>query len=144
PEKKGKAAPLSPESQKVYETRVKPFLKEHCLKCHEGDKPSANFPIDTLGVDFLADKTGDNWKEIYDNIFLGKMPRKKKLTGKEIEEATVVTTWIDQEIRNAQKRAKSLSSRIRMRRLTRYEYANCLRDLFDLNEDVARNIEEEM
>jgi hypothetical protein len=137
-------SPLSAESQKVYETRVKPFLVAHCVDCHNEKKTLASFRIDTLGVDFLADKTGDSWKEIYDNISLGKMPKRKKLTAKEVEEANVVTDWIDQEIRNAEQRAKKLSGRTQMRRMNRTEFANCLRDLFGLDENVARNLENEL
>jgi hypothetical protein len=137
-------SPLSPESQLIYETKVKPFLEAHCVKCHDENTTLANFRIDTLGVDFLADKTGDNWKEVYDNISLGKMPKKKKLTPAEAAEANLVTDWIDQEVRNAEQRAKKLSGRTQMRRLNRAEFANCLRDLFGLDEAVARGIEEEL
>jgi len=133
---------LSAASQKVYDTKVKPFLKAHCVECHDDKKTAASFRIDTLGTDFLADKTGDDWKEVYDNISLGKMPKKKKLTAKEIEDANVVTEWIAQERRNAENRAKK-SGRVRMRRLTRAEYANSIRDLFYLDEHVVRDLEEE-
>ncbi len=138
------SSPLSPESQRIYETKVKPFLEAHCVKCHDENTTLANFRIDTLGVDFLVDKTGDNWKEIYDNISLGKMPKKKKLTPREVEDANLVTDWIAQEARNAEQRAKKLSGRTQMRRLNRSEFANCLRDLFGLDDAVARALEEEL
>ena len=65
------AGPLSSESQTVYETKVKPFLAAHCLKCHDDGTTRAGFRIDTLGTDFLADKAADHWKEIYDNLGAG-------------------------------------------------------------------------
>jgi mono/diheme cytochrome c family protein len=67
------AAPLSIESQKIYDTTVKPFLEANCVKCHGDKVRRAGFRIDTLGTDFLAGKTADQWKEIYDNIGVGKM-----------------------------------------------------------------------
>ena len=66
--------PLASDSQKVYEARVKPFLQANCVRCHNDKVTRAGFRIDTLGTDFLAGKTADYWKEIYDKIGNGKMP----------------------------------------------------------------------
>src|SRR3954465_9907216 len=100
------AAPLSPESQRQFEKTVKPFLEEHCYDCHDETTTRAGFRIDTLGTDFLADKNADNWKEIYDNLGLGKMPPEKKPRPGE-SDVKAVTDWIDQEIRNAEHLAKN-------------------------------------
>src|SRR3954465_3458499 len=121
------AAPLSPESQRQYEQTVQPFLEAHCYDCHDEHTTRAGFRIDTLGTDFLADKNADNWKEIYDNLGLGKMPPEKKPEPAQAE-GKAVTDWIDQEIRNAERLAKN--SPARTRRLNRAEYFNTLRDLF--------------
>lgn len=135
------AAPLSPESQKAFDTKIRPFLQAHCFKCHDDKETRAGFRIDTLGTDFLAGKTADHWKEIYDNLGLGKMPPKKE-ERPAASDVTVVMDWIDQEIRNAERLAKNSSGRTR--RLNRTEYFNTLRDLFDLEEDYVRSLEEEL
>ena|ERR1022692_1019361 len=135
------AAPLSPESQQAYDNKVKPFLKAHCFKCHNDEETRAGFRIDTLGTDFLSGKTADNWKEIYDNLGLGKMPPKKEARPK-ASEATAVMDWIDQEIRHAERLAKNSSGRTR--RLNRTEYFATLRDLFDLDENYVRGLEVEL
>src|SRR5262245_56724092 len=119
------SAPLSPESRKVYDSRVKPFLKAHCVGCHDDKKTSAGFRIDTLGTDFLEGKTADHWKEIIDNINLGKMPPKKQARP-DPREAFAVVEWVAQELRNAEKLAKNSSGRIPTRRLNRTEYVNTL------------------
>jgi len=135
------APPHSPESQKVFDTKVKPFLEAHCVKCHNDKETRAGFRIDNLGTDFLAGKTADHWKEIYDNIGLGKMPPKKEARPKE-SEAAAVMGWIDQEIRNAERLSKNSSGRTR--RLNRTEYFNTLRDLFDVDENYVRSLEDEL
>ncbi|WP_420196872.1 DUF1592 domain-containing protein [Chthoniobacter flavus] len=135
------AAPLSAESQKQFDQTVKPFLEDHCYSCHDEEKTRAGFRIDTLGTDFLADKNADNWKEIYDNIGLGKMPPKKETRPSE-SEARAVTDWIDQEMRNAERVAKNSPGHTR--RLNRTEYFNTLRDLFHLDEDYVRSLEDEL
>ena len=135
------AEPLSSESQTVYEKGVKPFLEAHCFKCHDDTTTRAGFRIDTLGTDFLADKAADHWKEIYDNVGLGKMPPKDEARPKE-SDVTAVMDWIDREIRNAERRARNSSGRTR--RLNRTEYFNTLRDLFYLDENYVRSLADEL
>src|SRR5580704_16853590 len=131
------AAPLSAESRRQYDATVKPFLEARCYKCHNDKKTRAGFRIDTLGTDFLADKNADNWKEIYDNLGLGKMPPKKEPQPAE-SDTKIVTDWIDQEIRNAERFAKNSPGRTR--RLNRTEYFNTLRDLFYLDDNYTRSL----
>jgi hypothetical protein len=137
------AVPLSSESQVVYDTKVKPFLQANCIKCHGDKKTLAGLRLDTLGTDFLAGKTGDTWKEIYDRIGNRSMPPKKEPRPNPAE-ATVATDWIIQELRNAEKRARGVSGRIPTRRLNRTEYANTLRDLFFLDENFVRALEQDL
>jgi mono/diheme cytochrome c family protein len=135
------AAPLSPESQRQFDQTVRPFLEDRCYQCHDENKTRAGFRIDTLGTDFLAGKTADNWKEIYDNLGLGKMPPKKEPRPTEAE-ARAVTDWIDQEMRNAERLARSSPGHTR--RLNRTEYFNTLRDLFYLDENYVRGLTDEL
>jgi hypothetical protein len=137
------AGPLSSESQKVYDTKVKPFLKAHCFKCHDDKDTEAGFRIDNLETDFLAGKTADHWKEIYDRLGVGKMPPRKELRPEPGAVADVMD-WINRELRNAEKRAKNSSGRIPSRRLNRTEYVNTLRDLFYLDDNFVRALEEEL
>lgn len=130
-------SPLSEESQAVYETKVRPFLARHCYECHSDKKRTANFDLESLGTDFLGDHTGDSWQEVYDNISKGLMPKEKKLSAGEVQEANLVTDWISQERRNAEQRAKK-GGLVQTRRMNRFEYLNCLRDLFDIDHDVMR------
>ena len=134
------AEPLSSDSQVVYDTRVRPFLQAHCFKCHADQKTLAGLRLDTLATDFLAGKSADKWKEVYDRIGNRSMPPKKEPRPNP-DESTVVTDWIIQELRNAEKRARGLSGRIPTRRLNRTEYANSLRDLFFLDENFVRALE---
>jgi mono/diheme cytochrome c family protein len=140
---KAPAGPASPplEAREVYAKVVKPFLQAHCVKCHNDKETRAGFRIDTLGADFLVGKTADHWKEIYDNIGLGNMPPKKE-PRPAISDAKLVMDWIDQEIRDAKRRARNSSGRTR--RLNRTEYFNTLRDLFDLDENYVRSLVDEL
>lgn len=115
-------------------------MQANCFKCHGDKKTLAGLRLDTLGTDFLAGKTGNTWKEVYDRIGNRSMPPRKQPRPNPAE-ATVVTDWIIQELRNAEKRARGVSGRIPTRRLNRTEYANTLRDLFFLDENFVRALE---
>lgn len=134
---------LTPESQEVYNTTVRPFLQTNCLKCHGEQKTLAGLRLDTLGTDFLSGKTGDVWREVYDRIGNRSMPPKKEARP-DATEASRVTDWIILELRTAEKRAKGLSGRIPTRRLNRTEYANTVRDLFFLDENFVRALEQDL
>ena len=135
--------PLAPESRAVYDKQVVPFLKQHCYKCHDEKSAEAGFQVDALGADFLAGKTADHWREVMDKLNLGKMPPKKQ-PRPDAKEAFAVVEWINGELRAAEKRAKSGTGRAVMRRLNRTEYANSVRDLFGLDENFARRVEDEL
>jgi hypothetical protein len=134
---------LSPDSQAVYDHTVKPFLQTHCLKCHGEQKTLSGLRLDTLGTDFLSGKTGDVWREVYDRIGNRAMPPKKE-PRPDATEASKVTEWIIQELRTAEKRAKGMAGRIPTRRLNRTEYSNTLRDLFGLEENFVRALEQDL
>ena len=100
---------LSPESQKTYDHRVLPFLKQYCWKCHDEKSAKAGFRVDDLGTDFLGGKTADRWREAIDQMNLGKMPKSK--IKPDASEAFVIVEWVNQEIRNAERRAQSTGGR---------------------------------
>ncbi len=133
---------LSDESRTIYQRQVLPFLEEHCWECHDASSAKAGFRVDDLGVDFLAGKTADRWREAIDQINLGKMPKGE--TKPDPKASFAVTEWVNRELRNAEKRAQSTGGRNPMRRLNRTEYANTVRDLFHLDEQFARKIEQEL
>ena len=57
-----------------FEREVRPFLKQHCYKCHDARKAKAGFRVDELGTDFLSGKTADHWHEVINQINSGEMP----------------------------------------------------------------------
>lgn len=135
---------LSLESRLIYRQRVVPFLKANCSECHDADTAKAGFRIDDLGPDFMAGKTASLWREATDRINLGKMPPAKVKVRPDPHEAYAITEWVNQEIRNAGKRALSMGGLVPMRRMNRTEYANTVRDLFHLDDHFARKIERDL
>lgn len=124
------AAPLLHDPT-TYEASVRPFLEAHCHKCHGPDKEKGDFRLDTLPVDFSDHGALGHWIEVMDNLNLGEMPPEDEPVPSGSDLA-VVTRWIAAELRAAEAASRSTGGRVLLRRLTRAEYANTVRDLLSV------------
>lgn len=124
---------------------VNQFLTSHCVSCHGGDKPKANFRIDTLLKPASVDANLSAWKEILDRLDARDMPPKGKPRPTEAEYESA-TRSIRKGVESLETAAQAKAPRA-IRRLTRREYSNAIRDLFgvdvhagdDLPPDGTRN-----
>jgi mono/diheme cytochrome c family protein len=122
---------------------AQPFIAQHCLRCHGQAKALAGFRIDLLGPDFTAAKMAEQWKEVIDRINAGEMPPKERARP-DAKQATAFVDWVNRQLRDVELAAKNAGGRIPMRRLNRDEYANTVRDLLKLDENVVRPLIEEL
>lgn len=132
-----------PEGEATYQKVVKPFVSQHCVKCHGPKRASAGFRVDQLGTDFLAGKNADAWKEVIDRINLGQMPPKKE-PRPDPKQAFAVVEWVGHGLKRAEREARMAGGRILIRRLNRSEYANTVRDLLHLDQNFMNQIEEDL
>ncbi|HEX5106044.1 MAG TPA: DUF1587 domain-containing protein, partial [Pirellulaceae bacterium] len=116
---------------KTFEDHVTPFLKKHCHKCHGAEQAEAKLRLDTLAADFLQRPAADHWVEVLDRLNLGEMPPEDE-PRPAAEDLAAVTDWITSELRLARERSQSTGGRVLLRRLTRLEYANTVRDLLQV------------
>lgn len=119
------------------------FLESHCFRCHGAKEQKAGLRLDNLGVDFLAGKTADQWKEAIDLINLGQMPPEDQ-PQPDAEKAFAVVEWINAELRRAERSARETGGRGLMRRLNRDEYAYTVGDLLQLNPNFVKQLREEL
>lgn len=115
----------------TFDEKVKPFFETHCVKCHGPDKEKGDLRVDTLPIDFSDHEALGKWIEVMDNINLGDMPPEDEPIPS-VEEIGSVARWIAAEVRHAEKAARSTGGRVMIRRLSRTEYANTVRDLLHL------------
>jgi mono/diheme cytochrome c family protein len=111
-----------------FSTKVKPFIKAHCEGCHGARRQRGDLRLDTLDGDLLAGKDAAVWKEVYDRVNRGEMPPKDE-PRPPASDIDRLTTWIIGETRKAERAAQSTGGRVILRRMSRAEYANTLRDL---------------
>jgi mono/diheme cytochrome c family protein len=137
------AAPPQDTAAEGYRAVARPFIDRYCMRCHGEKKALAGFRIDRLGVDFTAARVADHWKEVIDRINAGQMPPEGS-TRPDVKQASAFVSWVNERLRETERAARSAGERIPMRRLNRDEFANTVRDLLHLDENIVRPLIEEL
>jgi len=116
---------------KTFREDVTPFLKQHCIECHGPEKQKGKLRLDTLEADFINNPHAATWGEVVDRLNLGEMPPadKPRPAAAKLE---LVTRWIASELRGASQQGQGTGGRALLRRLTRTEYTNTVRDLLNI------------
>lgn len=107
------------------------FFDHHCAECHDAQTKKGNLDLSALKPDFAHPDTFARWVKVYDRIEAGEMPPKKnpKPPAAELEP---VKKWLFGRLDEADRSRQASEPRGSVRRLTRGEYENTIRDLFDL------------
>lgn len=132
-------APLPKESPAAFRKGVEPFLKQYCLSCHQPPKPESNLDLTKLDWDLVNGPDGETWHDILNRLNRGEMPpAKAKQPGEDAHQAVV--RLIDAELKRLVAARGATGGRVVLRRLTRYEYNNTMRDLLGIDMDFARDL----
>jgi hypothetical protein len=108
-----------------------PFFKSHCLECHDKDTHEGNLDLASLKLDPANPESFIRWVKIHDRIERGEMPPKKQ-PRPPAAEVTSVLKSLRTSLVEAEKLRLGDEPRTGLRRLTRAEYENTIRDLFDM------------
>jgi mono/diheme cytochrome c family protein len=122
------ASPVPPESLKV--------LKARCLECHDASSQKGGFYLEALmssGVSADPSKAREfrRWIRVLDAARHGEMPPKSRDRLTEAEK-NGLTRSLNASLMEAERAAMAGKGRTSLRRLTRIEYENTLRDLFGM------------
>lgn len=134
------AKPESPTAPEGYEEKVRPILQAKCFGCHGEQKQKGKLRLDTLSADLIKDvRSAETWHDVRGVINLGEMPPddEEDLT---TEERKVVLDWLNATIEHAHKVHQSKDGQVVLRRLTRDQYQNTMRDLLGLDINYIQDI----
>jgi hypothetical protein len=107
------------------------FLERHCYDCHDAEKQKGGLDLTALKPEFATPENFARWVKVYDRIETGEMPPKKKKRPP-AEETAALMTWLHDGLAGAERVRLDTGARTALRRLTRAEYENTVRDLLDL------------
>ena len=117
-----------------FEKFAQPFLKQNCLRCHEGDTSMGGARIDQLDAKF-EDRHIPLWEAVRNRIDDGTMPPKSAKPQPNDAERERMIKWIDDALEAARTRRVSRNGLIR--RLTVAQYRNTLRELLMLEDNLS-------
>ena len=110
--------------------KIADFVAEHCLTCHSGDSAERGLDLDSLTFDLNDTAVHDKWVRALDRVQRGEMPPKKgRVDQSEVDEyfnALHPLLFRAEQTRNA------AEGRSTVRRLSRAEHINALRDLLKM------------
>ncbi len=115
-------------SPKEFEKQIRPFLIEHCSTCHGPKKQKGDLRLDTLSGQFLNPQIASKWREVVNQLNLGEMPPKDKAKPPADDQQRVIK-WLSSRLNAAANIRAAKSTHNLMRRMTRTEYSNTVRDL---------------
>jgi hypothetical protein len=107
------------------------FFQKHCTECHSGNDPAGHLDLSKFPLELDKPENFSRWVKIHDRISSGEMPPKDQPRPAAAEVAAATAT-IAKTLIAAEKNAAD-PSRTTIRRLTRSEYENTIRDLFALD-----------
>ncbi|MDA0811554.1 MAG: DUF1592 domain-containing protein, partial [Verrucomicrobia bacterium] len=105
-----------------------PFLQTHCFDCHDADQQEGDLNLEELSKSPIDFKSGPQWATVLRRVEAGEMPPKKKKRPSE-EELRKAVAWLTSGLDEAETAFRAKESRTDLRRLTRLEYRNTMRDL---------------
>ncbi len=104
------------------------FLETHCFSCHDANLKKGGLDLTALKLDLANAENFARWVKVHDRIESGEMPPKKKPP---VAETKAALSGLAEMLVKAEV-AKFAGGRTGIRRLTRAEYENTMRDLFQL------------
>jgi hypothetical protein len=118
---------------------VQPLFKKYCFKCHGPHEQESDLRLDDLDPDMVKGRHGGQWREVLDALNRGDMPPEDEVQPTADERETVLQ-WLSSELDRAARLRRSTGGRVTLRRLTRYEYNNTMRDLLGLDMDYCKEL----
>ncbi|MEI6712333.1 MAG: DUF1592 domain-containing protein [Verrucomicrobiota bacterium] len=111
------------------------FLENYCFDCHDKATHKAGLNLESLRFDLDHKKTESFWVSCFDKLDHGQMPPKKADQPAPPESAKF-RSWLGKELTAASLERQAKQGRTPVRRLTRFEYENTLRDLLHIETEL--------
>lgn len=116
----------------TFGSSVQPMLQQFCVRCHGSEKQEAGLRLDNSDLDFGKRTVAAHWTEIMDRMNAGEMPPADK-PQPDTKQLTSVVEWIAAELRRREAAIQSTGGQVVMRRMSRAEYNNTIRDLIGID-----------
>ena len=107
------------------------FLDLYCMECHDADTHKGGLNLETLPFDLSGSKNQHAWETIFERVQSGSMPPQKAAQPAAYERQQIISA-LEAPLREASLLRQKTQGRVVLRRLSRLQYQDTLRDLLDL------------
>jgi mono/diheme cytochrome c family protein len=114
------------------EPRVRQLLADHCLDCHSGTEPAAGLGLDHFQTLRSIRRENDVWEKVWRRVEDGSMPPAEH-GEMPAEERRWLGRWVDDALHKIDCSQGISPGQVTIRRLTRTEYRNSIRDLLGID-----------
>lgn len=132
-------AALRADAKKTFDREVKAFVDEYCIRCH-GPRPKGDVNLKSALRSPGSPASYLNWQKAVANVKVNDMPPEDARKKPTEEERRQFEKWVG--------KLKYLAPRdpgpYVIRRLSKVEYGNTLRDLYGVDPSVVENLPEEV
>ena len=122
-----------------YRKSIAPMVEAYCADCHGPKKQKGDVRFDTIDGDLVGGKSVFLWKDILHRIETGEMPPEDEAQPSEAERESLAK-WIRGELRKHLTVQQGVPGRVVIRRMSRNEYRNTVRDLLGLDYDTGSEL----
>ena len=119
--------------------KIRAIIQQKCLSCHGKEKQEGDLRLDRLNPDMVKGVDAETWHDVLNRINRGEMPP-EKAEALQREERHQFVDWLNAELKRAEKSRRGKTDGVVMRRLTRYEYQNTMRDLLGIELDFSAEL----
>ena len=119
-----------------FDREIKPFLADHCDRCHGAKKHKGELRLDTLSRDFTLGASAMHWADVMDRISSGQMPPDDEPQPKTATAAKVVE-WLAGRLKEGESARLAKREPVTFYKLSREEYANTVHDLLGVHYDAT-------
>ena len=132
-------AALRADAQRVFKEKVGPFVNKYCTRCH-GSRAKAGINLQSALKNPGGESASLHWKKAVANVKVHEMPPEDASKKPTDEERRQFAEWVGK----IKYLAPRDPGRFVIRRLTKTEYANTLRDLYGVDPSIADTLPAEV
>jgi len=119
---------------------VLPLLRESCVDCHGGKEPQSGLSFELFSSESDAAARVDVWRKVRDKLDHGEMPPADAPSAADPHQIERALAWLSVRLGSGPGSWPIDPGRVTIRRLNRVEYANTIRDLLEIDLDVASRL----
>jgi hypothetical protein len=111
-------------------------LARYCFECHDDAGREADLSLESLDVNHIGAQAA-TWEHVVRKLAAGMMPPQDGGPRPTAAESAAVLAWLTSELDRAAAESPNPGRTVPLHRLNRSEYRNAVRDLLDVDVDVA-------